>query len=145
MKITSSALSEHSTLNIGPSVGRHGGACVFAPGEGSAPVEGSEFACKCHCSSSLATPMTPAAGVQHPGQSASSMSFMQQVKGSAYSVFSSQGDPEPSLFQYDDELLGVDPIPGDPTTDKDSEDSYDISNGIMTRYNTYRQHKTKYY
>lgn len=93
-----------------------------------------------HDTESAAVPMTPAAGVQHPGQSASSMSFMQQVKGSAYSVFSSQGDPEPSLFQYDDELLGVDPIPGDPTTDKDSEDSYDISNGIMTRYNTYRQH-----
>lgn len=93
-----------------------------------------------HDTESAAVPMTPAAGIQHPGHPQTSVSFAQPVKGSTYSVFSSQGEAEPSLFQYDDELLGVDPIPGDPTTDKDSEDSYDISNGIMTRYNTYRQH-----
>ena len=51
-----------------------------------------------HDTESAAVPMTPAAGVQHPGQSASSVSFMQQVKGSAYSCILFTKDPEPSLF-----------------------------------------------
>lgn len=94
-----------------------------------------------HDTEAASVPMTPAAGMQSQGQSQNSVSFLQHAKGSAYSVFAPGGDGEPSLFNYDDDaLLGVDALSGDPTTDKDSEDSYDISNGIMTRYNTYRQH-----
>lgn len=86
-------------------------------------------------------PMTPSAGMhaQHIN-TMNQINFSNQLKGGVYSQFTSGGDNEPSLFQdVDDAFMGVE-VPGDPTNDKDSEDSYDISNGIMTRYNTYRQH-----
>jgi hypothetical protein len=86
-------------------------------------------------------PMTPSAGMhaQHIN-TMNQINFSSQIKGGVYSQFTSGGDNEPSLFQdVDDAFMGVE-VPGDPTNDKDSEDSYDISNGIMTRYNTYRQH-----
>lgn len=49
------------------------------------------------------------------------------------------GDNEPPIF--DDNLQFVDPMPTDYIGDgRESDDSYDISNGIATRYTRYRHH-----